>query len=61
MDLRWEILVGYAPLFASGVWMTIQLTLVAVAAGLLLGTVFGLISTSSDAPAPRHPMARLAL
>jgi polar amino acid transport system permease protein len=31
MDLRWEILAGYWPLFVSGVWMTIQLTLVAVA------------------------------
>ena len=37
MDLRWEILAGYTPLFVSGVWMTIQLTLVAIGAGLVLG------------------------
>ena len=37
MDLRWEILAGYWPLFVSGIWMTIQLTLVAVSAGLVLG------------------------
>ena len=32
--------------------MTIQLTLVAIGAGLVLGITFGLVSTSSDAPAP---------
>ena len=37
MDLRWEILAGYGPLFVSGLWMTIELTLVAIGAGLLLG------------------------
>ena len=52
MDLRWEILAGYAPLFVSGVWMTIRLTLVAIGAGLVLGIAFGLVSTSADAPAP---------
>jgi polar amino acid transport system permease protein len=61
MDLRWEILAGYWPLFLSGLWMTIELTLVAIGAGLALGIVFGLISTSSDAPAPRTLAARLAL
>ena len=58
MDLRWEILVGYAPLFVSGLWMTLQLTAVAMLAGLGLGTVFGLISSSSDAPVPRSVVAR---
>jgi polar amino acid transport system permease protein len=58
VDLRWEILAGYMPLFAGGVWMTIQLTLVAIGAGLVLGVVFGLISTSSDAPPPATAVAR---
>ncbi len=61
MDLRWEILAGYGPLFVSGLWMTIQLTLVAIAAGLLLGVGFGLVSTSADAPAPRSMPARVLL
>jgi polar amino acid transport system permease protein len=61
MDLRWEILTGYMPLFISGIWMTIQLTLVAISAGLLLGIIFGLISTSTDAPAPASAAARLLL
>lgn len=61
MDLRWEILAGYGPLFASGVWMTVKLTLVAVGAGLALGVVFGLISTSADAPPPAHAAARWGL
>jgi polar amino acid transport system permease protein len=53
MDLRWEILAGYGPLFASGLWMTIKLTLVAIVAGLLLGVLLGLVSVSRDAPRPR--------
>lgn len=58
MDLRWEILAGYGPLFATGLWMTVQLTIVAIVCGLLLGVVFGLISSSRDAPPPKsRPLA----
>lgn len=52
MGLRWEILAGYGPLFISGLWMTIQLTLVALSAGLALGVLLGLVATSADAPKP---------
>lgn len=61
MGLRWEILAGYGPLFVSGLWMTVQLTLVAIAAGLLLGVALGLVSTSADAPQPAHPVAAALL
>jgi polar amino acid transport system permease protein len=61
MDLRWEILAGYGPLFAAGLWMTIQLALVGIGVGLLLGVVFGLISTSADAPPPRTWVLRALL
>lgn len=53
MDLRWEILAGYGPLFASGLWMTIQLTLVSIALGMVLGVLLGLVSSSRDAPQPK--------
>ncbi|HEV7913621.1 MAG TPA: amino acid ABC transporter permease [Albitalea sp.] len=53
MDLRWEILAGYGPLFVDGLWGTIQLTVVAITAGLLLGVVLGLVSSSADAPPPK--------
>ena len=56
MDLRWEILAGYGPLFVSGLWMTVQLTLVAIGLGLLLGIAFGLTSSSADAPVPHSPV-----
>ena len=56
MDLRWEILAGYAPLFWSGVLMTIQLTLVAISFGLVLGVLLGLVSSSADAPRPANPV-----
>jgi polar amino acid transport system permease protein len=60
MDLRWEILAGYGPLFASGLLMTIQLTLVAIGAGLILGVGLGLVSSSVDAPQPKSvPLAML--
>lgn len=61
MDFRWDILVGYGPLFVSGLWMTLQLTLVALAAGLGLGVVLGLVSASSEAPRPRSVWLRGAL
>ena len=56
MDLRWEILAGYGPLFVGGLWMTIELTLVAIGAGLVLGVVAGLTSSSADAPTPASPL-----
>ena len=61
MDLRWEILAGYGPLFASGLWMTVQLTLVAIGVGMVLGVLFGLVSASADAPAPRTAPLRWLL
>jgi len=61
VDLRWSILAGYGPLFMSGLWMTIQLTVVAISAGLVLGIVLGLISSSRDAPQPKSPPVALAL
>ena len=51
-DLRWDILSGYWPLFAAGAWMTLQLTIVAIAGGLVLGIALGLVSASVDAPRP---------
>ena len=60
-DLRWEILSGYRELFIAGIWMTIRLTLVAIAAGLALGLVLGLISSSRQAPAPKALWARVLL
>lgn len=53
MDLRWEILSGYMPLFIEGLWMTVKLTLVAIGCGLLLGVALGLVSSSRDAPPPK--------
>ncbi|NML14676.1 amino acid ABC transporter permease [Azohydromonas caseinilytica] len=58
MDLRWEILAGYGPLFASALWMTVKLALVAVGAGLVLGALLGLVSSSADAPEPKAPVVR---
>jgi len=59
VDLRWEILAGYGPLFSSGLLTTIELTLVAISAGLLLGVGLGLVSSSASAPPPAS--AALAL
>jgi polar amino acid transport system permease protein len=56
VDLRWEILSGYGPLFAAGLWMTIRLTVVSIGAGLVLGVLVGLVSSSRDAPPPKQPL-----
>jgi len=61
MDLRWGILAGYGPLFLEGLWTTITLTIVSIGAGLLLGVLLGLISSSRDAPQPRSAPLALAL
>lgn len=53
MDLRWDILAGYGPLFLDGLWTTIEITLVAISCGLALGVLLGLINTSRDAPQPK--------
>ena len=60
LDLRWSILSGYWPLFAAGAWMTLQLTIVSISGGLLLGVVLGLISSSADAPRPASALAAAA-
>ena len=59
-DLRWSILSGYGPLFLQGLRMTLGLTAVALAGGLALGIVLGLISSTTDSPRPRTPAAVLA-
>jgi polar amino acid transport system permease protein len=61
VDLRWGILAGYGPLFASGLWMTIQLTIVSISLGLLLGVFLGLVSSSRDAPQPKPAGLRWGL
>jgi polar amino acid transport system permease protein len=61
MDLRWNILAGYGPLFVEGVVTTIELTLVAIVAGMVLGTLFGLVSSSVSAPPPRTVAGRWAM
>ena len=44
MDLRWEILTPYAPLFLRGVWMTLALTSIALVLGLMAGLLIGLVN-----------------
>ena len=57
-DLRWDILAGYGPLFVEGLWTTVELTIVAIVGGLLLGVLLGLISSSADAPKPASVIAQ---
>jgi polar amino acid transport system permease protein len=61
MDLRWEILVGYWPLFMEGLWMTIQLTIVSISAGMLLGLSLGVVASANGKLAPPGRAARRLL
>ena len=61
MDLRWEILAGYGPLFVDAIAMTIKLTVVAIGAGLALGVLLGLVSSSKDAPPPKSAALSVVL
>jgi polar amino acid transport system permease protein len=56
-DLRWDILAGYGPLFAQGLVTTVELTVFAIVAGFLLGTLLGLVSSSRDAPRPKSALS----
>lgn len=55
MDLRWGILAGYGPLFLQGLVMTVVLTAVSLACGMVLGLSSGLISSSRDQPLGHSP------
>lgn len=59
-DLRWGILVGYGPLFVAGLLMTLQLTVVSITGGVVLGVLLGLVSSTVDSPPPRSPLAAAA-
>jgi polar amino acid transport system permease protein len=48
MDLRWEILAGYGPLFLQGLAMTVLLTIVSLTLGMALGLTAGLIASSGE-------------
>lgn len=61
MDLRWNILYGYMPLFASALLTTIKITIVALIGGMVLGLVFGLIRSTSTSPRPKSTVWRWAL
>ena len=54
MDLRWEILTPYAPLFLRGVWMTLALTSIALVLGLMAGLLIGLVNAK-----PAHGWRKL--
>ena len=59
-DLRWNILVGYGPLFLQGLLMTLQLTVVSLCGGLALGIVLGLIASTTDSPRPATALGTAA-
>jgi polar amino acid transport system permease protein len=48
MNLRWEILAGYWPLFLQGLAMTVLLTVVSLTLGMALGLTAGLVSSSGS-------------
>jgi len=60
MDLRWEILAPYASLFFTGAWMTVQLTTIALALGLVAGLAIGLVTARRQA-GWRQPLRWLCL
>ena len=59
MDLRWNILAPYAPLFISGVQMTIKLTVIALVLGLAAGMMIGLVTSRKPKGWRRIPHAIL--
>jgi len=62
VDLRWEILAGYGPLFVEGLWTTVKLTVVAVGVGLAVKAVLaaGAMVAAAGTPAIRSRSANRA-
>jgi polar amino acid transport system permease protein len=60
MDLRWEILTPYAPLFAQGILTTLQITCIALVLGLAMGLGIGLVTAQPPARGARRMLRWLA-
>lgn len=43
MDFRWSIIEGYAPLFARGMLVTLQVSAISIVVGTLLGLLVGML------------------
>ncbi len=50
MDFKWEVIQSYWPLLMSGMRLTIQLTVIAVSIGTVLGLIFSLLRISKFKP-----------
>ncbi|MFL9924218.1 amino acid ABC transporter permease [Herbaspirillum lusitanum] len=46
MDFRWSIIQGYAPLFVKGFFMTLQVSLISILAGTVIGLFIGMLRLS---------------
>lgn len=43
MDFRWSIIEGYAPLFIKGFFMTLEVAVISIIAGTLMGLLLGML------------------
>jgi polar amino acid transport system permease protein len=43
MDFRWSIIQGYAPLFVKGFFMTLQVAVISIIIGTILGLMLGML------------------
>jgi polar amino acid transport system permease protein len=43
MDFRWSIIQGYAPLFIKGFFMTLEVAVISIIAGTVLGLLLGML------------------
>ena len=48
MDFRWDLIIRSFPTLLEGAWVTVQLTTIAVAIGLFIGTFVGIARTSKN-------------
>lgn len=43
MDFRWNIIAGYAPLFIKGFFMTLEVAVISIIAGTIMGLLLGML------------------
>lgn len=57
MDFRWSIIEGYAPLFVKGFFMTLQVAVISIVIGTILGLLLGMLRLAEVKHGPwKYPL-----
>jgi len=62
MDFRWSIIEGYAPLFIKGFFMTLQVAVISIVVGTILGLLLGMLRLGEVQHGPwKYPLRAMRM